>query len=241
MTMQELLSHKVMKMAESLGITVTEERAEKLLQHLRLVLDKNRVLNLTAIDDLDDGIILHTIDSLLFLPFLDDADRFVDIGTGGGFPGIPLAICSSSHGTLIDSVKKKTIAVNSFIDSLGLSKTCESLDVRAEDLAKQHPEEYSCVVARAVAPTNILIEYATPLLNMGGRLIVSKGRPDQTEVEEASRAAEICGMRIVSRETFELPENKGTRTITVFRKEGEALVKLPRRPGMATKRPLGRA
>lgn len=239
--MQELLSHKLMTMAEALGIKVTEEQAEKLLQHLCLVLEKNKVINLTAIDDFDEGVILHTIDSLLFLPFLADSDRFVDIGTGGGFPGIPLAICSSSHGTLIDSVKKKTIAVNSFIESLGLSKTCECLDVRAENLAQQHPEEYSCVVARAVAPTNVLIEYATPLLSKGGRLIVSKGRPDQIEIDEASRAAEICGMRIVSRETFELPDAKGTRTITVFRKDGETLVKLPRRPGMATKRPLGRA
>ena len=239
--MYELLSHKLMEMAGTFGLKVTEGQTEKLLHHLQLVLDTNKVLNLTAIDNLDDAVILHTIDSLLFLPFLDDADRFVDIGTGGGFPGIPLAICSSSHGTLIDSVKKKTVAVNSFIESLGLPNTCECLDVRAEELAQQHPEEYSCVVARAVAPTNVLIEYATPLLSKGGRLIVSKGRPDQIEEDEAARAAEICGMSIVSRETFDLPESKGTRTITVIRKDGEATVKLPRRPGMATKRPLGRA
>ena len=231
--------HQIMNLAAEAGITVSEVEARQLLRHLELVLEKNRQVNLTSIESIDEGITLHIVDSLLFLPHVSGRENYLDIGTGGGYPGIPLAICSGARGLLVDSVGKKAAAVSDFIEELGLARSCSCQAIRAEELALEQPGSFSCVVARAVAPMDVLIEYAAPLLENGGLLVISKARPEEEELEGARRASELCGMSIVSRETIELPNGKGTRKIIVVEKTGEPKVKLPRRPGMARKRPLG--
>ena len=230
--------------AEELGIEIDGGQASKMMDHLSLMLRKNETLNLTAIKDRNKAIVLHIIDSLTLAPLLLDAckegESYLDLGTGGGYPGIPLAIATGLEATLIDSVAKKAAACNEFVEELGLSGQVEVLATRAEELATGRRESYQAVVARAVAPIAVLLEYASPLLCLGGSLVISKAPLQGNEYEEGQLAAELCGMRNVSRETIELPEGAGARELLVYIKSGEAQIKLPRRPGMATKRPLGK-
>lgn len=227
---------------DALGIPCTSDQAALLLKHLGLVIEMNKTTNLTRIDTLEQGIYLHLIDSIICsrsIGALPHHQSVLDLGTGGGFPGIPLAIMLGSDITLLDSIGKKAAAVSSFISKLGLDDRCHAICSRSEVLALQIPCGFDAVVARAVAQTNVLIEYAAPLLVDGGTLCSWKANIDESELSAAERAAEICGMRIVSRETYELPKGYGHREIIYIEKNGEPKIKLPRRNGMATKRPLG--
>ena len=224
------------------GISCDERRASLLIRHLDLVIEKNKVMNLTRITDVSEALVLHIVDSLLPLSCKDvtlsSSSSFVDMGTGAGFPGIPLGIMTDAQGTLIDSVGKKVSAVNEFIATLGLDNLVAEHG-RLEDLACSLRGTQDYVFARALARTNILIEYAAPFLKKNGLLVVSKAYPDQDEFEEAQRAGEICGLAYVSRETFELPQNLGHREILLYQKTGKAKIRLPRKAGTAKREPLG--
>ena len=224
------------------GISCDERRVSLLIRHLDLVIEKNKVMNLTRITDVSEALVLHIVDSLLPLSCKDvtlsSSSSFVDMGTGAGFPGIPLGIMTDAQGTLIDSVGKKVSAVNEFIATLGLDNLV-AVHGRLEDLACSLRGTQDYVFARALARTNILIEYAAPFLKKNGLLVVSKAYPDQDELEEAQRAGEICGLVDVSRETFELPQNLGHREILLYQKTGKAKIRLPRKAGTAKREPLG--
>ena len=224
------------------GISCDERRVSLLIRHLDLVIEKNKVMNLTRITDVSEALVLHIVDSLLPLSCKDvtlsSSSSFVDMGTGAGFPGIPLGIMTDAQGTLIDSVGKKVSAVNEFIATLGLDNLVAEHG-RLEDLACSLRGTQDYVFARALARTNILIEYAAPFLKKNGLLVVSKAYPDQDELEEAQRAGEICGLAYVSRETFELPQNLGHREILLYQKTGKAKIRLPRKAGTAKREPLG--
>lgn len=223
------------------GISCNTRQASLLIHHLLLVIEKNKVVNLTRITDPENAVTLHVVDSLLPLAsrmsLLAPESRYVDIGTGAGFPGIPLGIMTGAKGTLIDSVGKKVFAVNEFAGCLGLSNV-RALHIRAEDLARED-EHYNAVFARAVAQSNVLVEYASPLLSHGGYCVLEKANISDDELVAARRAAHICALSLVSRETFELPRGLGHREILVFEKTGRPKVKLPRRTGEAKMKPLG--
>ena len=243
MDSQEQLLLDLDEALRSYGIESTEEQRCLLLKHIALVTEKNKVLNLTRIVDPHDAIIRHVVDSLLLLPSLGKLSlpheaSFVDIGTGAGFPGIPLAIMSAYQGTLIDSVGKKITAVNEFIEQLGLEERLVAEAVRAEDLARRSAGAYDFVVARAVAELRVLLEYASPLLVYGGYLVVSKARISDEELSQGDATAKIVGMRRVSRETYELPEDAGHREVLVYLHDSKSKVRLPRKNGDAKHRPL---
>ena len=225
-------------------ISATDEQLGLLLTHLDLVVEKNKVMNLTRITETREAIIRHTVDSLLLVksvmtePHTSEETCFVDVGTGGGFPGIPLGIMTDSRGLLIDSVGKKVNAVNEFISELGLVNRLEAKQIRAEELAKEQREALDFVTARAVADLGVLVEYASPLLKRGGELIVSKAQIQDEEIARGVKTAKIVGMSLVSRETFELPEEQGHREILCFVHDRKSSVKLPRLNGMAKKKPL---
>ena len=228
--------------AEEYGIHLTTEQSFALLKHLDLVVDKNKVVNLTRIIDDNDAIIRHVVDSLLFVPSIDALKlpaqaSFVDIGTGAGFPGVPIALTTGHQGLLIDSVGKKVKAVQEFIDALNITGT-EAASVRAEDLARERYQAFDLTVARAVADLGVLIEYAAPLLKSKGSLVVSKGRITDDEISRGDRTAKIVGLKRVSRETYELPLDMGHREVFTYRKIGKSQVKLPRQTGMAKHKPL---
>ena len=228
---------------EQMQIETTDDQRQLLLKHLDLVVEKNKVMNLTRITDEREALIRHIVDSLLILDTISNAGltpdaRFVDIGTGAGFPGVPLSVVTGFNGLLIDSVGKKVSAVNEFIDALDLSGTVRAEHIRAEELAKRQPNSFDIVTARAVADLGVLIEYATPLLKKGGSLVVSKAKIADEEMTRGIETGKITGMTYVSRETYELPEDEGHREILRFDKTGKSKVKLPRNTGMALHKPL---
>ena len=235
------LGEQLLSELAEFGIDCSPREAETLIRHLDLVIEKNRVVNLTRIVDPCEAVSLHIVDSLLplasGLSLLDTSSCFLDIGTGAGFPGIPLGVLSHAKGLLIDSVGKKVSAVNEFISSLGL-KNIAARQVRAEDLARESVS-FSAVFARAVAQSNVLIEYATPLLCSNGYCVLEKAHVQIDEFEAALRAADICGLDLVSRETYELPRELGHRELLVFRKTRNPRIRLPRRTGEAKHSPLG--
>ncbi len=228
-----------------LGLTIDAEAARKLVDYLVLMLRQNETMNLTAIKEWDKAMILHLVDSLVVLPEFEAAINkkpklpFLDMGSGAGLPGIPLAlVMGQAHGVLCDSVKKKMTAVEGFIAELGLSERLSTSTQRLEELGSARRGQFGCITARALASLPVLIEYATPLLAKGGSFIAIKGRPEKDEIQAGSKAAQICGLAVQSTRTVELPGDSGERTIIVYEKVVETTIKLPRNVGEASKKPL---
>ncbi len=223
------------------GIAMDDDALSLMVRHLDLVVEKNKTVNLTRITSEHEALLLHILDSLLLVDAASSAPegRYVDLGTGAGFPGLPIAIATHRESVLVDSVGKKVAAVEEFISALGMSDRVSARAIRAEDLARLEPRAYSLVTARAVAQINTLVEYASPLLAQGGLLVITKGRLGADELVHGDAAAKICGLKRVSRETFELPEELGHREIVVYEKVAKPSVRLPRNVGMAKHHPLG--
>ena len=188
---------------------------------------------------------LHLADSLVPLPefskvMAKNPDKpFLDMGAGAGLPGIPLTIATlNTTGVLCDSVKKKMTAVEGFIPALNLGDRLSTTSVRLEELGNTQRGVFGCVTARALASLPVLVEYATPLLAKGGSFIAIKGKPEPEEIKAGSKAAQLCGLSVVSTRTIELPGDAGERTIIVYEKVKETGLALPRAVGEASKHPL---
>lgn len=218
---------------------ITIEQQELLDLHLKLVLEENQRSNLTRITDWEQGQLLHIEDSLLGLPELLSAPegRYGDLGTGGGFPGLPLAILSGRETLLVDSVAKKTHALDRIIGQLGLDDRVTTYTGRSEELALEQPSSFAVLTARALSSLPSLLELAAPLLQKGGQLICYKAQVESGELEQAAQLEAKLGMKLVSERHEMLSDGKTSRSILVFEKVAEPTVKLPRRPGMAQKRP----
>lgn len=225
------------------GISCDVQEAELMVRHLQLVMEVNRETNLTRIMNPHEAVYLHIVDSLLPLAvpggFIDKESSFLDIGTGGGFPGIPYAVMTGANGVLVDSVGKKVEAVAWFLEELGLSGRVSARKMRVEEFPREWAHSFDRILVRAVAKTNVLIEYAAPLLRQHGLLMVEKGRPDELEIVEAREAARLCGMECREGGSFDLPGGRGHREILVYEKIRHPLVRLPRPVGTAKRNPLG--
>ena len=221
------------------SLTVSRDELQDCITHLDLVLEANKTTNLTRILNVEDAAILHILDSLVLLPFVDQAPEgaLLDMGTGAGFPGIPLTIATHRRATYIDSVGKKVDAVNSFVRSLGL-KHAHAVHDRLEEYARSHKKQFSVVTARALAPLPVLIEYAAPYLKDGGLFVITKGNPSDQELSSGESAAKICGFTHILTDEIDLPEGLGHREFIVLKKAHPASVSLPRANGMAKKNPL---
>lgn len=218
--------------------TLDIDKQEKIRAYLELVIEKNKELNLTRIDTKEKGMLLHIEDSLSCLEeFKRQEGEFLDIGTGGGFPGVPLAIATGRTGVLIDSVQKKARAVQEVIEKLELENQIQARGIRSEELALEKGEEFTTVVARAVSSLPAVMELATPLLVPGGELIALRGKKDEVDLEDINHIADKLGLELISRRHIYISETY-ERTIYVFKKVSQASIKLPRRKGMAQKRPL---
>ena len=221
---------------ERAGIESTVQQCEALLLHRALVLEANQRMNLTRIVGPDDFVWLNIVDSLAFLSHVARLDgQILDLGSGAGFPGIPLAIMGHQL-TLCEATQKKARFLEECAATLGLDVTV--LALRAEEVAAQRPASADIVVARAVSSLASLVELAAPLLRHGGRLVTLKGAPSDEEVERAVRAAGICGMRASSSGRYML-ETGERRSLYEYVKGGKPKIALPRRAGTAQKEPLG--
>ena len=200
-------------LSEQYSLGFSQHQFLLVMHHLYLMYQKNSFINLTSIRTMPDGLILHSLDSLLFAKVIDEyiaLDSYalaLDMGTGGGFPGIPLAAVSNFNVELLDSVGKKVNACNEFVEEMGLENRVHASHARLEEFVKETGRAFDIVTARALAKLDVLIEYAEPYVKRGGYLFFGKANPDAQEIRDAKMVAKICGFEIVSRETFELPEN----------------------------------
>lgn len=220
--------------------TPTSQQKALLDKHLELVIEENKVTNLTRIVDWESAQVLHVEDSLAGLPEVEEAmpGPYLDMGSGAGFPGIPLAIVTGRETLLADSVGKKTRALDSFAANLGIDDAVSTYHGRIEDLALQMPNRFSLITARALSSLASLLELASPLLAKGGSLVCYKAQSESEELEHAKEIARKLGMEFVSSRGFVLSDGETNRAIVVFQKRCNPSMKLPRRVGLAQKKPF---
>lgn len=218
------------------GVLVTDQQSERLAEHARLVLEMNEVMNLTRITDPAAVIQLHIADSMAFIPHIGPlSGRGVDVGSGAGYPGIPLGILGLSVD-LCESVRKKAAFLGDVVSALGLEASVWPL--RAEKLALEDPAAYDYVIFRAVSSLPSLVELAAPLLCPGGRMVALKGPIEPEELDAGAKAGRLCGMALETQSSYRLPGGEA-RTVVVYSRKGRPHTPLPRRPGMAQRYPLG--
>ena len=223
---------------EKIDITLEDESIEKFYKYMNLLLEWNEKINLTAITEAKDVILKHFVDSATILKYINDDDTIIDVGTGAGFPGIPLNILNSkSKYVLLDSLNKRINYLNLVINDLKLNNI-ETVHSRVEDFAKKNRECFDIATSRAVAPLNILLEYLMPLVKIGGICICMKGSNAEEEINNSKKALEILGGRIEKIEEINLPESDYTRNIIIVKKIKETPNKYPRKAGMASKEPI---
>lgn len=220
---------------------MAEDQTMSLMQrYLDSILEANKVTNLTRITDGEQARLLHIEDSLVGLPEVNEAPTglYGDLGSGGGFPGVPLALATGRKTLLVDSVKKKMAIVQSALDDLSLSEQISTSSERIEDLPLEYKEKFAVLTARALSKLVSLIELASPLLKKGGRLVCYKAQLSSEELEEALAVQDLVGMKMISQREICLSDGETTKTIVVFEKIGKSRIKLPRRIGLAQKQPL---
>ena len=220
-------------------IELTAQQEELLLTDLHAIMKINETMNLTRILSEEDGLVLHLEDSLLGLPYINEAPEglYGDLGTGGGFPGIPVCIMTGRQTLLVDSVKKKVKSLETVFDELGIESCISTYGGRIEDLANERRGKFSVLSARALSSLGSLLELSSPLLKIDGRLVCYKAQPSIDEVDVALSICNHLGFKLVVDETTTL-SNGSTRRFFVFEKVRKAEIRLPRRIGMAQKNPL---
>ena len=218
------------------NLDISSTQRSMLEDFLKRMLEKNRTVNMTRITDFEQGLLLHIEDSLLAYHLIDrKVSRIGDMGSGSGFPGAALAIATGRETDLIESVGKKARALEAIIDEMGLSFCLSVINLRVEEIPVK--EQYDVVTARALASLPSLMELASPLLKVGGRLIAYKGTLEEEELSASQALCEKLGYAEPVIEENLLSDGITHRALVVYEKTHEALVRLPRRPGMAQKRP----
>lgn len=218
-------------------IEVEEEKLYKMLFFLELLYERNKVMNLTAIRDRKGMVEKHFIDSLLLTKIIrEDEKKIIDVGTGGGFPGLVLAIYyPEKEFLLVDSVKKKVEFINEVIEKLKLSNVKTSYE-RAEELIKKNRETFDTALCRGVANLRIILEYMIPFIKLKGRFLPQK--LNINELEEAGNALQLLNASVERVHSFELPDSKEGRVIMEIVKNGKTDRKYPRKTGIPAKKPL---
>lgn len=224
------------------GMDLSSEQQQQFDTYFRLLISWNKKVNLTAITDREEVIIKHFYDSLtpsFFFEFTDNAS-ICDVGSGAGFPAIPLKIMFPSlRVTIVDSLNKRLLFLEEVKKQLHLGNISFFHD-RAETFAHLPAvrEQFDWVVARAVANLSVLCEYCLPLVKQGGSFLALKGGQVDEEIHDASAAIRILGGTLKQRCPIELPENCGSRSIVQISKERATPKKYPRKPGIPAKKPL---
>ena len=197
-------------------------------------------MNLTAITEKDEVYRKHFLDSLEIVRAIDNKEKYTlcDVGSGAGFPSIPLAIVDSNvNVTIIDALNKRIKFLNDLTSKLGLSNV-EALHRRAEDYVKEVGASFDIVTARAVARLNVLVELCLPLVKVGGKFIAMKGSSGQEELEEAKKGISILGGKIINVIDVVLPDEEEKRQLIIIYKEKETPKKYPRSFAKIKERPL---
>jgi len=227
---------------EQLKIKTSVEMLHIFQLYMEGILEWNEKINLTAITDKDEFIRKHYIDSLLCYEFdeLQRATKIIDVGTGAGFPGVPLAIVfPEKQFVLMDSLKKRLNVVDELCKELGINNVT-TLHGRAEDLARDrnHREKYDLCVARAVANTAVLAEYTLPFIKVGGSLLAYKGSDFKKELDEGQKSISLMGGKLAGERSVTI-ENLGLdHKIIIISKIKNTPMQYPRKAGTPSKEPL---
>ena len=227
---------------ELLGITLSEKQMQQFIDYYELLVEWNKVMNLTAITEYEEVIEKHFIDSLASVKVCDYSKikTVIDIGTGAGFPGIPLKIAFPNiEVVLLDSLNKRIKFLNEVITKLGL-ENIRTIHGRAEDFAKQkeYRENFDLCVSRAVANLSTLSEYCLPYVKTGGKFVPYKSGKIDEELSQAKKAVSVLGGKITDVVKFQLGDTDMERSFVVIEKEKNTPKKYPRKAGLPGKEPI---
>ena len=236
----EEFSKKMRSKLSYLNIEISDKQIKQFYNYMNLLIEWNKKMNLTAILDPDEIIVKHFIDSVTINKFISKKSNIIDIGTGAGFPGIPIKIINESTSiTLLDSLNKRILYLDEVIDSLKL-KDITTVHGRAEDFGinKEFRQKFDYATSRAVAPLNYLLEYMLPFIKVGGSCICMKGSNIDGELLEAKNALSKLGGEIEKTVMIKLPESDIERNIIIIKKVNNTPNKYPRKAGIPKKSPL---
>lgn len=231
---------KIKEYAKEFLIELTEEQIEKFYTYMELLLEWNKKINLTAITEPNEIILKHFIDSLTINKYIKSSEKIVDVGTGAGFPGIPIAIIRNDVNiVLVDSLNKRINFLSEVINKLEL-KNIIAIHSRAEDFGrmKEYRENFDKATSRAVANLATLSEYLMPLIKIKGECICMKGAEIESELKESKKAVEILGGKVKDIDSFNLPNSDFSRNIIIIEKTNKTDKKYPRKPGTPSKEPI---
>ena len=227
------------ELAKVLNINLSEEQISKFMIYKDLLIETNKVMNLTAITDDNEIILKHFIDSLTINKYIQENASLIDVGTGAGFPGVPIKIIRDDVNiTLLDSLNKRLNFLNNVIEELKL-KNIKTIHGRAEDIAHDNifREKFDYVTARAVANLSTLVELCMPFVKVGGCFICMKGNLTE-EIDNARNAIYTLGGKIEKIDNLCLPSSNIERNIILIKKVASTDKKYPRKAGIPAKNPI---
>lgn len=228
------------KYLAKMNISLLKEQYGQFYAYMELLIEWNEKMNLTAITDPKEIILKHFVDSLTIAKYVKEDKSIIDMGTGAGFPGIPIKIYRKDvKVVLADSLNKRIKFLDEVIDKLKLENV-ETIHCRAEELGKnkQYREKFDYATSRAVANLSTLSEYLMPFVKLNGKCIFMKTIEVEEEFEKAKKAIKTLGGKIEKVDKFEIPESDLGRSIIIVKKEKITPSKFPRKPGTPAKEPL---
>lgn len=234
------LREELEKNLNVLNIELKEKQVKQFYDYINLLIEWNKKINLTAIIEPKEIILKHFVDSLTISKFINERSTLIDVGTGAGFPGIPLKIIRNDIDiTLVDSLNKRIKFLDDVIEKLNLNNI-KAVHGRVEEIGrnKSYREKFDYATSRAVANTATLSEYLIPLINKNGKCIYMKGPDVDEELEKGKNAINVLGGKILKKEEFKLPYSDIGRTIIIIEKIKKTPGKYPRKAGMPSKEPI---